>query len=200
MRWLLAFVIAASPLTTALANTSLNPQSAPKGTYRLDPGHTLVQFCIRHMGISNYCGRFGKVSGTLSFNGAQPEKSSTKIEVDVRSLDTPSKPLDEKLKTQFFETDKYPLARFTSTAIRVTGERTGIITGELELHGMKKQVELAVTFNGGLMHPFANAYAIGFSGSTTLTLDDFDFPDVSWKPFVGKDARLTLEAEFIAEK
>jgi len=200
MRWVLALILAASPLTTALANTSLNPQSAPKGTYRLDPGHTLVQFCIRHMGISDYCGRFGKVSGTLSFNGAQPDKSSAKIDVDVRSLDTPSKPLDEKLRTQFFETDKFPSARFTSTAIRVTGDRTGIIAGDLELHGVKKQVELAVTFNGGLMHPFANAYAIGFSGTTTLKLQDFAFPDVSWSPFVGQDVRLTLEAEFIAEK
>lgn len=200
MRWLLAFVSAALPLTAALASPSLNPRSAPKGTYRLDPSHTLVQFCIRHMGISNYCGRFGKVAGTLSFDGAQPEKSTTFIEVDMRSLDTPSKPLDEKLKSDFFEVGKYPVARFTSTSIRATGDRTGIVSGNLELHGVKKKVDLAVTFNGGLMHPFANAYAIGFSGTTTLPLDDFMFPNVSWKQFVGSDASLTLEVEFIAEK
>jgi polyisoprenoid-binding protein YceI len=200
MRWVPALILAAMPLSASAANTSLNPQSAPKGTYRLDPGHTLVQFCIPHMGISNYCGRFGKVSGSITFNGAQPEKSSARIEVDVGSLDTPSDPLDEKLRTQFFETDKYPIARFISSGIRVTGDRTGIIAGQLELHGVKKPVEIAVTFNGGLMHPFSNAYAIGFSGTTTIALEDFAFPDVSWRSFVGDAAKLTLEVEFIAEK
>jgi polyisoprenoid-binding protein YceI len=152
------------------------------------------------MDISTYCGRFGKVSGTLTFNGSQPEKSSARIEVDVNSIDTPSRELNEKLKTQFFETERHPVARFTTTGIRVTGDRTGIIEGKLELHGVSKPVELAVTFNGGLVHPFANAYAIGFSGKTKVALDDFAFPETSWRPFVGKDVDLTLEVEFIEEK
>jgi polyisoprenoid-binding protein YceI len=200
MRWLLILLLAATPWTAAQANASLNPRSAPKGTYRLDPTHTLVQFCIRHMDISTYCGRFGKVSGTLTFNGSQPEKSSARIEVDVSSIDTPSRELNEKLRTQFFETERHPVALFTTTGIRVTGDRTGIIEGKLELHGVSKPVELAVTFNGGLVHPFANAYAIGFSGKTKVALDDFAFPETSWRPFVGKDVDLTLEVEFIEEK
>lgn len=200
MRWLLILAIAASPWATAQADTSLNPKTAPKGTYRLDPRHTLAQFCIRHMGLSDYCGRFSKVTGTLNFNGTQPEKSSARIELDVNSIDTLSKELDEKLKTQFFETARHPMARFTTTSIRVTGERTGIVAGTLELHGVSKPVEMAVTFNGGLMHPFANAYAIGFSGTTTIALDDFGFPEVSWRSFVGDNVKLTLEVEFIAEK
>lgn len=200
MRWLLAIVMAASPWTVSLANTSLNPQSAPKGTYRLDPGHTLVQFCIRHMGLSDYCGRFGRVSGSLVFNGSQPEKSSARILIDMNTIDTPSKELNEKLKAEFFETGRHPMARFTTTSIRVTGERTGIIAGTLELHGVSKPIELAVTFNGGLVHPFANSYAIGFSATTRLSMSDFNFPDVAWKSFVGNEASLTIEAEFIEEK
>ncbi len=200
MRWLLILAIAASPWAAAQADTSQNPKSAPRGTYSLDPRHTLVQFCIRHMGLSDYCGRFSKVTGTLTFNGGQHEKSSARIELDVSSIDTLSKELDEKLRTQFFETARHPVARFTTNSVRVTGERTGIVAGTLELRGVSKHVELAVTFNGGLMHPFANAYAIGFSGTTTIALNDFAFPEVSWRPFVSDTVKLTLELEFIAEK
>jgi hypothetical protein len=33
-----------------------------------------------------------------------------------------------------------------------------------------------------------------------VALDDFAFPETSWRPFVGKDVDLTLEVEFIEEK
>lgn len=200
MRWSLLLVLAAVPWTALAAEPSLNPRSAPKVTYRLDERHVLVQFCIRHMGLSDYCGRFGKVSGTLAFNGSQPEKSRTSIDIDVASIDTPSDELDEKLRTTFFETGRFPAARFTSGTITVTGERTGVISGQIEIRGVKKAIDVNVTFNGGIEHPFANAYAIGFSGTTTLNLDDFAFPDVAWRSFVADTATIAIEAEFIAEK
>ena len=108
----------------SLADVSLNPQSAPKGTYRIDAKHASVIFCVRHVGISNYCGRFPGISGKISFNGSQPEKSAAAIEVDVSSIDTPSDALDAELRNSFFETDRFPKASFTATSIRLTGKTT----------------------------------------------------------------------------
>lgn len=200
MRAGLAFAVLLASISTASAAVSMNPQSAPKGTYSMDPHHTTVTFCVRHMGISVYCGRFATASGKIVFNGSQPERSSATIELGVAGVDTPSDKLNEELKKNFFEVDKFPTATFSSKAIAVTGKSTGDITGNLTLHGVTKPVTLHTTFNGGIQHPLANGYAIGFSASTKLDINDFGFPDVDWRIFVGDEVTLDIEAEFIAEK
>lgn len=200
MRTLLAsaaFVMAIAP---ALAGVSMNPQSAPKGTYRIDPKHASVTFCIRHLGISNYCGRFGGATGKMVFNGAQPDRSKASIEIGVAGVDTPNAALNAELARGFFETGKFPKATFVSKAITLTGKATADIAGDLTLHGVTKPVTLHTTFNGGLQHPLENAYALGFSATAKLNINDFAFPDVDWRIFVGDEALLTIDAEFIAEK
>jgi polyisoprenoid-binding protein YceI len=196
---LIAALLATTALP-ALADVSLNPQSAPKGKYKIDPSHTGVLFCIRHSGISDYCGRFNTVTGSGTFNGGQPEKSSVSIEIDVNSLDTPSDKLDGELKASFFETAKFPKATFKSTGIKVTGKNEGEITGDLTLHGVTKPVTLKTTFNGGKMHAFANTYVVGFSATTKLRHADFAFPDVAWRSFIGDEVTLYIETELLAEK
>ena len=191
------FAVAAVP---AFADVSRNPQSAPKGKYKVEPNHTGVVFCVLHMGISSYCGRFTKVSGSMTFNGTQPEKSSADITLDTTSVDTPSDALNKKLQAEFLETAKFPTATFKSTSIKVTGKNEGEITGDLTLHGVTQPVTLKATFNGGTQHPFANTYAVGFSASTTFKHADFKFPDVAWRSFVGDEITLYIETEFLAEK
>ena len=197
---LIAALMAETALPAFADDVSMNPLSAPKGKYKADPAHTSVLFCIRHNGISDYCGRFNGVIGTLTFSGNQPEKSSLSVEIDVNSIDTPSDKLNTELKTTFFETAKFPTATFKSTAIKVTGNNEGEITGDLTLHGVKKPVTLKATFGGGKMHPFANAYVIGFSGSVKIKHADFAFPSVVWRSFIGDEVTLYFESELQAEK
>src|SRR5262245_59176334 len=101
--WTAATVLALAA-APALADISTNPQSAPKGRYRADPGHTAVIFCIAHFGgTSNYCGWFPKITGTLNFNGAQPADSKLNISIDMAQVTTRSAELDRRLKDDFFQ-------------------------------------------------------------------------------------------------
>lgn len=197
---LMAALLATTALPALADEVSTNPLSAPKGKYKVDPSHTAVLFCIRHNGISDYCGRFNAISGAMTFNGSQPEKSSVAIEIDMNSLDTPSDKLDGELKASFFETAKFPKATFKSTAIKVTGKNEGEITGDLTLHGVTKPVTLKATFGGGKMHAFANTYVVGFSGMGKLKHADFGFPEVVWRSFIGDEVTLYIETEMLAEK
>ena len=61
---------------------STDPKKAPAGAYQVETHHTLVLFAIPHLGLTDYYGRFEKISGTLNFNPGAPEKSS----VDVSSI------------------------------------------------------------------------------------------------------------------
>jgi polyisoprenoid-binding protein YceI len=182
------------------ADVSKNAKSAPKGAYEMDPTHTTLTFCVMHMGLSNYCGRFNKSQGTLTFNGSEPEKSKLAVTIDVASVDTVADKLDDKLRTELFKTGEFPTATFKSTKVSVTGENAGEITGDLTLRGVTKPVTLKVTFNGGLMHPFANAYAIGFSGETKFKRSDFGLTDVAWSQFASDEVSLYIDSEFIAKK
>jgi polyisoprenoid-binding protein YceI len=185
---------------SAMADVSTNPQSAPKGKYTLDPNHTNVTFCIKHMGIANYCGRFNKVAGIMIFNGSQPEKSSAKIAIDVASIDTPSDKLDEELRLNFFETAKFPGATFDTTAIEVTGRNEGLITGNLTLHGVTKPVTLKTKFNGGQAHFIRGNFTLGFSAQAVFKHAEFAFPAAAWNVFIGDEVTLTVETELGADQ
>jgi polyisoprenoid-binding protein YceI len=151
------------------------------------------------MGISNYCGRFATLSGRISFNGAQPEKSTGQIELDVASVDTPSDKLDDKLRNEFFEVSKFPTAKFLLRSVSMASSTTADLSGDLTLHGTTRPIVLKTTFNGGRQHPIANAYVLGFSAAAVARISDFGFPEPAWKSFIGNDVTLTIEAEFIAE-
>ena len=200
MRIALASAAFLAAFVPAVAGVSMNPQSAPKGTYAVDPKQASVTFCIRHLGISNYCGRFGSATGKIVFNGTQPDRSKASNDIAVAGVDTPSAALNDELNRSFFETDKFPKASYVSKAITLTGKATADITGDLTLHGVTKPVTLHATFNGGLQHPLENTYAIGFSATTKINISDFSFPDVDWNIFVGNEVTLSIEAEFLAEK
>ncbi len=182
--------------TPALADVSKNPQSAPKGAYELVQRHSLVTFCIRHLEISNYCGWFPKLSGTLHFNGSQPENSNVEIAIDLSKAQTRNDELDGRLRDDMFEVGKFATATFKSTAVKVTGANQGEITGDLTLHGVTKPVTLKTTFNGTEPNPLGAGNLVGFSAEATIKLADFGLANVAWKVFVGDDVTLRIETEF----
>jgi polyisoprenoid-binding protein YceI len=201
-RFLLALAVAAfAGAMPTLADISKNPQSAPQGRYDIDPPHAVAMFCIAHFGgMTNYCGWFPKVSGTLQFLGAQPEKSSVEATIDLTKVQTRSDELDQRLRDDFFEVAKFGTATFKSTAVKVTGANQGEITGDLTLHGITKPLTLKATFNGGQPRPIGSGHVIGFSATGTVKLADFNLTGVAWKTFVGDEASLRIEAEFVSNK
>ena len=202
-RFLLAGLIALTLVGPALAaNISTDPRTAPPGAYKIEPRHTQVLFAIPHFGITDYYGRFEKVSGTLTFNPAAPEKSVVDITIDMTSLSVPSVPLAGELTgTEVFDSAQFPTATFKSTSIERTGPTTGKITGDLTIHGVAKPVTLDVTFNGGLQAPLgAAAYDIGFHATGTIKRSAFGLDKMQWTGFVGDDVKLTIEALFMQQK
>jgi polyisoprenoid-binding protein YceI len=171
---------------------------APKGVYKLDPDHTQIVFGIKHMGLSNFLGRFSKVTGTVNFDQMAPEQSVLNVEVDMRTIDTHVPELDSSLPNSVFQADKFPVATFVSTAIKKTGDNTGTVTGNLTIAGVTKPETLTVTFNGGrgsgdAMQP----YRIGFDATGSIKRSDFGLTGMIWSGFVADDVQLTIEAEAI---
>lgn len=193
-----ALAVSAAP---AFADLSTNPQSAPKGRYDIYGPHAVVMFCIAHYdGVSNFCGWFAKVSGTLQFNGSQPANGKIEAKIDLASAQTRSKELDDRLRDELFETAKFPTATFQSTSAKVTGQNQGEVTGNLTIHGTTKPVTLTVRYNGGKANPIGSGHVIGFSGEGKIKLSDFALPDVAWRAFIGNEVSLRIEAELINDQ
>ncbi len=199
--------IAVAVLSLALAscvpvlaqNVSTDPAHTPAGAYTVNAGHTQVLFSILHLGLTDYFGRFDKISGTLNFDGNQPDHSSVNISIDMTSLDLPSARLTSDVKT-VFGVQQYPAATFKSTAITRTGPNSGQIAGLLTIRDVTKPVTLDATFNGGESSLLTGGYALGFRATGTIKRSDFGLTSMIWSSFVSDDVHLVIEAMFDQQK
>jgi polyisoprenoid-binding protein YceI len=145
-------------------------------TYSFDRQHTAVLFTWERAGLSRQTGRFTDVSGTLEFDPANPEASRLDVAIRASSLQTGVDVLDRHLRSaDFFDVAAHPIITFRSTAVRVTGEKSGEVTGDLSILGTTKPVTLQVdwVFTGphplGQINPtLAGRPVTVFSARTTI--------------------------------
>lgn len=188
------FVLA---VLTSAAIAAEHPKSAPAGDYAMETRHSQLLFAIPHLGITNYYGRFDRLSGSLAFDPAAPEKSAVTATVDMTSIDTPSHELiGELMGAGVFNATTFPTATFKSTSVVRTGPTTGTINGDLTLHGVTKPVTLNATFGGLTSDPFSGADDIGFHATATVNRKDFGIAGMVWDHIVGNDVQITIEAMF----
>jgi polyisoprenoid-binding protein YceI len=118
-------------------------------TWQLDPNHSSAQFSVRHMGISTVRGAFTKVSGTVSYDPADPSKTTLEATIDANSIDTRVERRDNDLRSpNFFDVAKYPTLTFKSKHVEGAGTGKLKITGDLTIHGVTKEVVLDVSGKG----------------------------------------------------
>lgn len=205
-RTLCAAVFSVALAGTAWAQaTSSDP--APAGNYKLDLAHGRLIFQINHVGFSNYTAFFKTFDATLAFDPAAPESMVLQATVDAGSVETlyPDPGFDFNAMiagADFLDAATYPQMAYKSTAIKLTGEKTAEVTGDLTLHGVTKPVALDVVFNGGYAgHPMDAGARIGFSARGVLKRSDFGIsygiPAPGTTLGVGDEVTIIIEAEFI---
>ena len=126
-------------------STSQTAAQAATTTYNIDPSHSGAHFKVRHLMISWVRGEFTKVSGTVTFNEANPAASSVTAEIDVNSINTREPDRDKDLLSpNFLDAAKYPAIKFQSTKIEQKGKDEYHVTGDLTIHGVTRPVVLEV--------------------------------------------------------
>ena len=174
---------------------------APNGTYQLETSHSQVLFSVLHIGLTDYYGRFDKLSGMLNLDANQPERSAVSVTIDTTSVDTPSaRTADELKSSSVFDIEQFPSASFRSTSLVRTGANTGRITGDLTIRNITRLVVLDVVFNGGELNPLNDTYAIGFRATATIRRSDYGMTSAVWSSLVSDDVQLIIEAMFQHQK
>ena len=114
----------------------------PTGTWAIDPVHSKLGFAVKHMGVSTVRGEFREFEGTIEV-GDSPEESRAYGTVQVASVDTGNDQRDQHLRSpDFFSAGDHPELRFESERIEQVDEDTLRITGDLEINGTVREVEL----------------------------------------------------------
>jgi polyisoprenoid-binding protein YceI len=117
--------------------------------WKIDPDHVSVGFAVRHMMVTIVQGLFTKARGTILFDPEKPEAASLEIEIDTASIYTGVDRRDTHLRSaDFFDVEKFPTIYFKSTAAEVVGMNTLLVTGDLTIRGITRQVPFNVTYVG----------------------------------------------------
>jgi polyisoprenoid-binding protein YceI len=165
-------------------------------TWKIDPAHSAAQFAVRHMGISTVRGEFKKVSGTASYDPADPSKTALDATIDATSVDTRVDMRDNDLRSpNFLDVVKYPTITFKSKRTESAGSGKLKITGDLTIHGVTKEVVLDVDGPTAPVKDPRGNFHVGASASTTISRKDFG---VSGAPgMVGDEITITIDAELV---
>lgn len=161
--------------------------------YAFDTNHTTITWTVSHFGFSDVTGKC-IAGGKLWFDAAHPENSKVEIVIDTRHMRTAIEEFDKTLKgSAFFNSDIYPVAKFVSTKVKVTGNNTGIVTGVLTINNISKTLSLNVKLNKKGIHPYYEKPALGFSATTTLKRSDFEM--TGFLPDVSNEVKIEIQAE-----
>jgi polyisoprenoid-binding protein YceI len=165
-------------------------------TWKIDPSHSAAQFAVRHLGISTVRGEFRKVSGSASYDSADPGKTSLEATIDATTVDTRVDMRDNDLRSaNFLDVEKYPTITFKSKRAESVGSGKLKITGDLTIHGVTREVALDVDGpTAPVKDPKGNLH-MGASATTKINRRDFG---VNGAPaMAGDELSITIDAELI---
>ena len=103
-----------------------------------------IRFVAKQLGASLE-GRFRKWKANVDFRPTELEKSKASFEIELASIDLASEESEtETRRSIWFDTAKYPVAKFTSTGIRDLGGDRYEIAGALSLKGLTKDIVVPI--------------------------------------------------------
>jgi polyisoprenoid-binding protein YceI len=180
-------------------STQTIQQEVPAGAWTVDPVHSSINFAITHNGVSTFRSGFGSYEATLS-GGAEPRLEGS---VEVASVEIDEAQLKgHLLSPDFFDAERYPQLRFTSTELSVGEDGSARLLGELEIHGEAREVEANGKF-GQVPASLDDKPRLGLSVETTVDRRNFGLDWNAELPSGGEvlDYAVTVnvELELVAE-
>ena len=175
-------------------------RAAAKGghLYRIQPGTSRVGFCVKSQ-IALVKAEFKDFQGGLTlWPNHRSNKEQAMVLVQTASLDTGGSMIESLLKSErFFDVENFPEILFVSTGFTWTGDTTGILKGDLTLHGVTRPVTLNVT-----LLPLKSKGASGKTAGTVLvkagtTIRRSDFGMDTLSRVVNDNVELCMSVEAV---
>ncbi|MCY3720679.1 YceI family protein [Candidatus Poribacteria bacterium] len=163
-------------------------------TYEIDAAHSMIIFRAKHSGVSYNYGRFNEFTGKITMD-ADVSNNMVEFEVKAASVDTGNEKRDQHLRSSdFFSAKQFPVITFKSTKVSAKEGKEDVleVTGDLELHGVKKSVTVDVEITGRGQGRQGESL-IGFE--STFTIQRSEFGMTYGMGSVSDDIRITVSIE-----
>jgi polyisoprenoid-binding protein YceI len=185
-----------------MTNTTLAAAETSTTTWNIDPAHSVAEFKVKHMMISNVKGRFSKLSGTLVFDESVLANSRVEVSIDAASILTGDDQRDAHLKSaDFFDVEKFPTLTFKSKDVRIVRDGELSVEGDLTIRDITRKVSFAVE---GPTPPSKDPWGntrVAVSATTKINRKDFG---LTWNAaletggiLVGEEVTITLDTQFV---
>jgi polyisoprenoid-binding protein YceI len=174
------------------------PAVADTDTYVIDSTHSFASFTIRHV-VSKTTGTFPDIKGKVLIDRSDLSKSSVEAKINVMSVNTNHAKRDAHIreKADYLDAGKFGWMNFVSTKIEATTQDEGLLTGNLTLHGVTKEISFPFKLLGFGNDPWGGQRA-GFEAHTVIKASDYGF---AWgsqpKGPIGNDIEIVLLIEGI---
>jgi polyisoprenoid-binding protein YceI len=170
-------------------------------TWNIDPAHSVAEFKVKHMMISNVKGQFAKVTGALTLDDSVLANSKVQAVIEAASIETRDAQRDAHLKSpDFLDAEKFPTLSFKSTRVSLVRDGELAIEGDLTIRGVTRKVVFTVEGpTPPAKDPWGNT-RVAVSATTKINRKDFG---LTWNTaletggiLVG-DEVTTLDVQFV---
>lgn len=147
----------------------------PAGSWSIDPSHSSISAVTQHLGISSVHGRFKEFGGRIAVveDGDTYTGSRVDAVIAAASIDTGSGLRDKHLRSpDFLDVERFPEIAYSGSRLTPTGPDRWTVHGQLTLHGVRRDVDLALEYLGTGADPWGGVRA-AFHASTELRREDF---------------------------
>lgn len=181
-------------------NTLATPQTTT--TWNIDAAHSVAEFKVKHMMISNVKGQFAKVSGTLHLDESELANSRVEAVIEASSIETRDPQRDAHLKSpDFFHVEKFPTLSFKSSRISLVRDGELSAEGDLTIRGVTRKATFTVEGpTPPAKDPWGNT-RVAVSATTKINRKDFG---LTWNAaletggiLVGDEVTITLDVQFV---
>jgi polyisoprenoid-binding protein YceI len=155
---------------------------------KLVPAQSEIAFVSRQMGVPVE-GRFKKFDAQVDFDPKKPDAAKIGFTVDLASISMGAAESEaEVVKPEWFNTAKYPQARFESTGVKALGAGKYEVAGKLTIKGSAHDVLVPVTLTQASGTTTA-------TGSFTVKRLEYKIGDGEWSDtsMVANDVQVKLK-------
>lgn len=184
-----------SRLLMALALLLL-PAAAMAGDLRyvIDRSASQVDARVAFLGIASKTAKFPDMSGTFNLSFADLEALDMVVDIDARTLTTGDSQTKTLQGKSFFDVAHHPTVRFVGRRLKMTGEKTAEVEGDITARGITRPIKLNVTFS---VPPFSTGGTQPISIVGTGVIDRRQFGMTAYPFIIGSMVNVTIRARMV---
>jgi len=172
--------------------------------WSLDPNHSQIGFKVKHMMITNVSGQIRDYKGNMNVLYDNFDTASFSFSGRIASLTTNNEARDKHLMSaDFFNAEKFPIIAFKSTGLIKKDDNEFELSGDLDMHGITKNVQMKATFGGVATDPWGVAKS-AFSLRGNINRNDWDLKYnaalETGGVLISEEVKLIIELQFIKKE